>query len=334
MKKNRMMRLASILLVCVLLTTSVISGTFAKYTTQDSASDVARVAKWGVELQVAGKLYGETYKDTIVANDDATLTVQANDAASANDFVIAPGTSSDEGFHISLTGTPEVASQAIVTITAQNVFLTAGSYGLMVKVPAGTVDAENFGYLGDLYTLSGGTYTKATAYSDTTYYTLEDEVDTASLGTYYPIVYTMAGDTVYNTGDDSKDTINEIAAAIAAKFGTATVTPDASTNITTYKVTSAVVPANKDLDNWFAIDEQKITWAWAFNGTTSGDAASVEDRADTILGLLMTRSVAGSDPLDGTVVKLNGTSYEAPVEHTDYCLDTQFSIDITVNQVD
>ena len=47
MKKNRIMRLASILLVCVLLTTSVISGTFAKYTTSQDASDSARVAHWG-----------------------------------------------------------------------------------------------------------------------------------------------------------------------------------------------------------------------------------------------------------------------------------------------
>ena len=48
MKKNRMMRLASLLLVCVLLTTSVISGTFAKYTTSITATDTARVAKFAV----------------------------------------------------------------------------------------------------------------------------------------------------------------------------------------------------------------------------------------------------------------------------------------------
>lgn len=47
MKKNRMMRLASILLVCVLLTTSVISGTFAKYVTKVEGTDSARVARWG-----------------------------------------------------------------------------------------------------------------------------------------------------------------------------------------------------------------------------------------------------------------------------------------------
>ncbi|MFR0985955.1 MAG: hypothetical protein ACLSFZ_04975 [Frisingicoccus sp.] len=45
MKKNRMMRLASSLLVLTLLTTCVISGTFAKYTTQAGGSDTARVAK-------------------------------------------------------------------------------------------------------------------------------------------------------------------------------------------------------------------------------------------------------------------------------------------------
>lgn len=48
MKKNRMMRLASILLVCVLLTTSVISGTFAKYVTEYTAEDTARVALFKV----------------------------------------------------------------------------------------------------------------------------------------------------------------------------------------------------------------------------------------------------------------------------------------------
>ncbi len=49
MKKNKMMRAASALLVAVLLTTSVISGTFAKYVTSDDATATARVAKWGFE---------------------------------------------------------------------------------------------------------------------------------------------------------------------------------------------------------------------------------------------------------------------------------------------
>ena len=55
MKKNTMMRLAAVLLVGVLLTTSVIGGTFAKYTTSDDATDTARVAKWGVTINLGAK---------------------------------------------------------------------------------------------------------------------------------------------------------------------------------------------------------------------------------------------------------------------------------------
>ena len=54
MKKNKVMRFASLLLIATLLTTSVISGTFAKYTTSDSAQDTARVAKFGVVAAIAG----------------------------------------------------------------------------------------------------------------------------------------------------------------------------------------------------------------------------------------------------------------------------------------
>ena len=345
MKKNVMMRVASVLLVAVMLTTCAISGTFAKYTTKDSASDTARVAKWGVALQVMGKLYGETYENSVVANDATTIRVQANDHASANDFVLAPGTESADGFHVSLTGTPEVATQAIVEITAQNVFLTAGTYGLMVEVPANTVTAVNFVYMGDLYTVDGsGVYTKADDFDGSaTYFTLEDKVEAteftaAGLETYYPVVYAMTRDTEYTTGDDSKDTINVIAAAIAAKFGTVDKTDPEKANkqVSTYIVTSEIVGVKTDLDNHFKIDDLKITWEWAFNGRNSGDTASVKDKADTILGLLMGRAEAGSDVLRGTVVKLDTATdkYAAPAEYVDYCLDTSLSIDITINQID
>ena len=48
MKKNVMMRVASALLVAVLMTTCAISGTFAKYTSSKTDSDSARVAVWGL----------------------------------------------------------------------------------------------------------------------------------------------------------------------------------------------------------------------------------------------------------------------------------------------
>jgi hypothetical protein len=61
MKKNKMMRLASALLVLTLLTTSLISGTLAKYTTSGNASDTARVAKFGVVINTSGSLFSDAY---------------------------------------------------------------------------------------------------------------------------------------------------------------------------------------------------------------------------------------------------------------------------------
>ncbi|MDE6767712.1 MAG: hypothetical protein K2J35_05915, partial [Eubacterium sp.] len=61
MKKNKMMRIASALLVLCLLTTCVISGTFAKYVTSNDGSDSARVAKFGVSVTVSGSTFAKEY---------------------------------------------------------------------------------------------------------------------------------------------------------------------------------------------------------------------------------------------------------------------------------
>ena len=102
MKKNRMMRLASILLVCVLLTTSVISGTFAKYTTSASSEDSARVANWGFERTNSMDL------------TDLFLSSYENVNSENGDDVIAPGTSGQTSFQFAYDETngangPEVA---------------------------------------------------------------------------------------------------------------------------------------------------------------------------------------------------------------------------------
>ena len=104
MKKNVMMRIASIMLVLVLMTSSVISGTFAKYVTADNASDTARVAKFGVVATVDGTLFAQKYVEVADGNNpgDTDLTV----VSSTN--VVAPGTQNDTGMNFVLTGTPEV----------------------------------------------------------------------------------------------------------------------------------------------------------------------------------------------------------------------------------
>lgn len=61
MKKNVMMRVASFLLVAVLISTSAISGTYAKYVTEGSGTDSARVAKWGVVIEAESTMFSQEY---------------------------------------------------------------------------------------------------------------------------------------------------------------------------------------------------------------------------------------------------------------------------------
>jgi len=124
MKKNRMMRLASSLLVAVLLTTSVISGTFAKYVTADTGADSARVAKWGVVISVEDDMnvFATSYNDI-----NNGLTVKSE----TTDNVVAPGTSGS--MTISIEGKPEVKWQLDVATTVDNVIdLAVGEYTLPV----------------------------------------------------------------------------------------------------------------------------------------------------------------------------------------------------------
>ena len=123
MKKNVIMRAACVVLVLTLLSTCMISGTFAKYVTDAAdVSDNARVAKWGVDVAVkADELFADAYKSvgegnvptTYTANEtETTLTVQA----SAEDVdVVAPGTKGSVTDAIEISGTPEVDVEVEIT---------------------------------------------------------------------------------------------------------------------------------------------------------------------------------------------------------------------------
>ena len=114
MKKNVMMRLAAVMLMCVLLSTSVIGGTFAKYTTQGTSTDTARVAKWGVVITPKSDSLFETFYD-----DASNPTVKLIDSYGVKDLV-APGTTGTLT-PVDITGKPEVAVnvkyEATVTLT-------------------------------------------------------------------------------------------------------------------------------------------------------------------------------------------------------------------------
>ena len=48
--KNKFFKVASLMIMLCLISTCAIGTTFAKYVTGDTATDSARVAKWGVRL--------------------------------------------------------------------------------------------------------------------------------------------------------------------------------------------------------------------------------------------------------------------------------------------
>lgn len=121
MRKNKFLRLASVMLMLCLITTCAISGTFAKYTTSDEALDSARVAKWGVAVQVLGNTV-EMFKPEY-AKDDNTFTLGTNTVisngdhvgATGNDDLLAPGTGGDLA-NVVITGTPEVATRLTLVV--------------------------------------------------------------------------------------------------------------------------------------------------------------------------------------------------------------------------
>ncbi len=157
MKKNKPMKVAGYLLVATLLSTSMVSGTFAKYVTQDTVEDTARVAKFGVTVTAEGGLFAKTYKDVTGGNTPptssdttATLTVKSSN----DDNVIAPGTKNDTGVTFSVSGTPEVAVKVTFSIEGTDVWLGTGTYQDMTNSNNSTFTFNDNAYYPIEYTLT------------------------------------------------------------------------------------------------------------------------------------------------------------------------------------
>lgn len=175
-KKHWTLRAAGLLFALVLITSCFVGGTFAKYVTSKSASDSARVARFGVEITAADDT---AFKTAYVTNDTAagvgvSSVISSIGTSGTRDKVVAPGTGEDKAATLSITGTPEVAVHVELTMSGMDVFLKAGDHP-------------------DL-----------TATSPTATFNLADK--------YYPVVFTLKkNDTVEKTG-----TISDINAYLAA----------------------------------------------------------------------------------------------------------------------
>ncbi|MBQ3417951.1 MAG: hypothetical protein IJH32_08960 [Ruminococcus sp.] len=154
MKKNKIMRIASVLLIVTLLSTCAISGTFAKYVTTGEAEGTARVAKWGIVVTVDGDLAAKEYKaDDTTYNPVGGPNASAGLSVKANEVVVAPGTGSKlvngewtNCIEASIEGKPEVATRFALYMTADDF--------TEICLPAGTYTDEN----GDDFTVAEDYY--------------------------------------------------------------------------------------------------------------------------------------------------------------------------------
>lgn len=140
MRKNKTMRLASGLLVAVLLTTSIISGILAKYTSSATGSDTAMAAKWSFLVNDTDIADHESFDidlfSTVLDSDGETT---EDDVAVGEDAaLIAPGTSGS--FEISLENASEVTADYSLILSAA--YENGNKVPLLFSVDGMSVEGE------------------------------------------------------------------------------------------------------------------------------------------------------------------------------------------------
>lgn len=315
MKKNKLMRLASVLLVLTLLTTCVIGGTYAKYITSDSAQDVARVAKFGVVASVSGDLFGPSYsgktsnKIQTWGEHEATVSASSNSGKPSAD-VVAPGTVGDT-MTFSVKGTPEVSTTTVFgrsltnagvdakQYSAEPVLKAGDDYGVMVKY-TGIPTKESI--VGKYVTTDKKTFTPVAANAavqtteGTEYYDLQDATGALSAN-YYPITWKTTVSGSAGTGSPT-NSLKSAVDAITTELNGKNFTPN-----TPYTLSAT------------------LSWDWFFEGDlTDTDAGSAnensqysnQDKADTILGdMIAAAADTGKLAGDEYVVAKSGNDYKA-----------------------
>lgn len=147
-KANKIMMITvSVLLSAVLLTTSALSGTLAKYTTSATAhSESARVAKWGVEIDASfdPNLEKLAKKD---GNDDAVI-------VQLEGIKIRPGDSFPKAIHFTVSGQAEVKLRVTIKSnigyntgkSTSNRFVIPKNYPTNLNLSDGTLSVMPAGF--------------------------------------------------------------------------------------------------------------------------------------------------------------------------------------------
>lgn len=208
MKKNKSMRAAGGLMIATLLSTSIVSGTYAKYVTSDSAKDSARVAKFGVEVKADGTLFGNNYleaDENSPTTDTTGITVKSlSDPA---DNVVAPGTKNGTGMSFSVTGTPEVDVTVKIDIkNTSDVWLGTGTYP----------DMTNGDVFDNAYDADSDIFENAAAYYPIKYTLTQKGIEIVKNGNLQAVINALntalngtGSETVYKAGTNLSDELGE-----------------------------------------------------------------------------------------------------------------------------
>lgn len=282
MKKNNVMRVFALMLALTLVSVCAISGTFAKYVTKVEGTDHARVAKWGVLLNIEGNAFSDKY----AAEDESYLAAGGTysvEAVEEGDYVVAPGTNSAQvgkTLKASVTGRPEVAARYAIEVKGvEDVVLPAGTYTDYTVAPytgTFTLDKDYAPVKWDLTITKGGTTVKVT---DLLYDNLPANLRTVAEG------YGLSRDgcSIFDAieilkkvaGNDAYKQIVETALGQVVSGGRnfqldITTTADGDVLTMSYDF-----DPNKEMGFNF-----ELTWAWAFEQ----ENVALFDKADTYLG--------------------------------------------------
>ena len=337
MKKNTMMRIASILLVVTLLSTCVISGTFAKYVTKAEGKDAARVAKWGVLVSVEGDSAFKTqYKtdDTngyegeysVIANADYNLIDAALDpTTSGAERVVAPGTKGD-GLKGSVVGTPEVATRYTLTISdwedivlpkATDTYIDYTNY-VLGEGYTGKFDLDN-DYCPIKWDISVTNGSKTISL-------LGAAADKLNLPNGVQDLYDMG---VYGfSATEAKQIMGDLSGALEGLLED--IAPTGASNPHVEVKSDGTIELSMDFDPNIPVNYTfELTWMWNFEGPMTGmtspsniytfDAETV-DMADTYLG--------------NWIAKLTGQDVPGFVEPADGSYIIHANVTATATQID
>lgn len=209
MKKHNMMRVASALAVVTLLSTSLISGTLAKYVSTFEKSSTAQVAKWAFNVSEKDKTETKAFTFDLFKNI-TDLDGQKEDDVKG-DYVIAPGTAGQ--ITLTLKNESDVTASYQIVFTENSRNLPGGVSRIPLKYAIikgdGTPDEDTDDWTTSIENLKQGTTSKIKLPANST----DEQADT----------YTVYWKWDYK-GNDATDTSLGTAAADPVAIPQVTVT--------------------------------------------------------------------------------------------------------------